>query len=40
MHHPHLKNKDEVIRDAAAKMGIVVEGKSTSQLIEEMGKKQ
>ena len=36
---PPQPSKDEVIRDAAAKMGITTEGKSTSQLIEEMNKK-
>jgi len=36
---PPQPNKDDVIRDAAAKMGISTEGKSTSQLMDEMNKK-
>lgn len=32
-------SKDEAIREAAEKMGINTEGKSTSQLMEEMNKK-
>ncbi len=32
-------SKDNVIREAAEKMGISTEGKSTSQLMEEMDKK-
>ncbi len=33
------KEKDSLIREAALKMGIDVEGKTTSQLLEEMNKK-
>lgn len=34
-----IKNqKDEVVKEAAAKMGINIEGKTTSQLIEEINK--
>ncbi len=36
---PPQPSKDDVIRDAAIKMGISTEGKSTSQLMEEMNKK-
>ncbi len=37
--HPPHSEKDDAIKEAAEKMGISVDGKSTSQLIEEMSKK-
>ena len=33
------EDRDAAIREAAVKMGISTEGKSTSQLLDEMGKK-
>lgn len=35
---PSQPSKDDVIRDAAAKLGISTEGKTTSQLMDEMNK--
>jgi sec-independent protein translocase protein TatA len=35
---PAQQNKDDIIREAALKMGISTEGKSTSQLMDEMAK--
>jgi len=37
--NPQEITKEDAIREAAYKMGISTEGKSTSQLIEEMSKK-
>ncbi len=37
--YPPQNNKDDAIREAAEKMGISTEGKSTSQLMDEMSKK-
>ncbi len=36
---PPTDSRDAAIREAAYKMGISTEGKSTSQLLDEMGKK-
>jgi sec-independent protein translocase protein TatA len=35
---PSQPSKDDIIKDAAAKMGISTEGKTTNQLMEEMNK--